>query len=102
MTGHEKIANRNIKNAINYIVGEYYNCIQDNCPEYLPESYDALKQEVYKSAMQNLYGPGYAGYGKAPKEMRFAGREFCETRVEVLLKKDGDVQTIAEYCGWEI
>ena len=102
MTEHEKIASRNIRHAINWIVGGYYNCLQDDMPECLPESYDALKKEIYDSAMQNLYAPGYEGFGKAPKEMRFAGAEFIRNRIEKLLKEDGDVQEIADYKGWEM
>ena len=51
-TGHERIAMRNIRHAINWIVGGYYNCIQDHTPEYLPESREALEQAdvvVYNS-----------------------------------------------------
>lgn len=102
MTGHEKIASRNIYHAVNWIVGGYYNCLQDDMPEGLPESYDALKAEIYDSAMQNLYAPGYEGYGKAPREMRFAGAEFCKRRIDELCRKDGDVLEIADYCGWEV
>lgn len=102
MTGHEKIASRNIRHAINWIVGGYYNCLQDDMPEDLPESYEALKAEIYDSAMQNLYAPGYEGCGKAPREMRFAGAEFCKRRIDELCRKDGDVLEIADYCGWEV
>lgn len=77
MNGIEKIAYRNIYHAINYIVGGHYNTIQDNGdPKWLPDSMDALKEEIYDSAMNNLYAPGYEGYGKAPKEMRFSGEAF--------------------------
>lgn len=102
MTEHERIASRNIRHCINWIVGGYYNCLQDDTPEYLPESYDELKAEIYDSAMQNMYAPGYEGYGKAPKEMRFAGSEFIRNRIEKLLKTDEDVQEIAKYKGWEM
>ena len=102
MTEHEKIASRNIRHCINWIVGGWYNCIQDHCPEYLPESKESAIQDIYDSAMQNAYAPGYEGYGKAPKEMRFAGSEFIRNRIEQLLKEDGDFAEIAEYCGWEM
>ena len=102
MTEHERIASRNIRYCINWIVGGYYNCLQDDMPECLPESYDALKREIYVSAMQHLYEPGCEMYCKAPKEMRFAGSEFIRNRIEKLLKEDGDVQEIAKYCGWEM
>ena len=102
MTEHEKIASRNIRHCINWIVGGWYNCLQDDTPEYLPKSKDDAIQEIYDNAMQNLYAPGYEGYGKAPKEMRFAGSEFIRNRIVELLRKDGDMQEIADYCGWEM
>ena len=102
MTEHEKIASRNIHHAINWIVGGWYNCLQDHTPEYLPESMENAIQEIYDACMQNAYAPGYEGYGKAPKEMRFAGAEFIRNRIVELLRKDGDMQEIADYCGWEM
>lgn len=98
-TGHEKIAQRNMRHAFDWIVGGYYNCIQDDCPEYLPESRQALVDEIYTSAMTNLYGPGYEGYGKAPKEMRFAGEKFCRAYIEWKMENDGDAQEIIAVIG---
>ena len=97
MTEHEKIAKRNIKYAINWIVGGYYNCLQDDCPEYLPESREALEEEIYESCMTNLYAPGYEGCGKAPREMRFAGEKFIRYTITEMLDNDGDVEEIADY-----
>ena len=99
MNGHEKIAYKNIKHCINYIVGGYYNCLQDDCPEYLYESHEALENEIYESAITNTYGPGYEGYGKAPKEMRFAGESFIRSTIKKLLDKDDDVATIDHYLA---
>lgn len=99
-TGHEKIAMANIHHAINWIVGGYYNCIQDGCEEYLPESRRSLEDEIYTSAMDNLYAPGYEGIGKAPKEMRFAGEKFCRAYIHWKLDRDEDVAEIAAVQGW--
>lgn len=100
-TGHEAIAARNIHHAINWIVGGYYNCIQDHCPEYLPESREALEAEIYDSAMQNRYAPGYEGYNKAPKEMRFAGEKFCRAYIAWKLDHDDDYQEIAAFQNFD-
>ena len=89
-TGHEKIAVRNIRYAVNWIVGGYYNCIQDGYPEYLPTCRKDLADEIYSSAMTNLYRDGYEGYGKAPTEMRFAGERFCRAYIDWMLDNDGD------------
>lgn len=100
MTGHERIAKKNIVGAFNWIVGGYYNCIQDGYEEDLPETREDLINEVYESAMENAYGPGYMGCGKAPKEMRFAGKEFCMGVINHLMESDGDAKEIAEVKGW--
>ena len=102
MTGNEKIAYRNVRGAFNWIVGGYYNCLQDDDTDYLPESREALINEIYDSAMNNLYTPGFEQIGKAPKEMRFAGKEFIMERIEKLAESDGDFVEIAECCGWEV
>ena len=99
MTGNEKIAYNNIKHCINWIVGGYYNCLQDDTPEYLYESREALEDEIYDSALNNLYAPGYEGYGKAPKEMRFSGEGFIRKTIKELLDKDDDVATIDHYLA---
>lgn len=100
MTAHERIAKRNIVKAFNWIVGGYYNSIQDGYLEDLPDTKEDLRTEIYESSMQNLYDDGYEGFGKAPKEMRFAGREFCYSVIDKLLKTDEDVEEIAEVKGW--
>lgn len=99
-TGHERIAMRNIRYAINWIIGGHYNDLQDGNLEYLPDSLESVEQEVYDSAMQNAYALGYEGYGKAPKEMRFAGTDFCRAYIHWKLSRDGDVQEIAQVAGW--
>lgn len=93
-TGHEKIAIRNIRYAIDWIVGGYYNSLQDGDLEYLPAGREELVEEIYDSAMSDAYGPGYMGCGKAPKEMRFAGEKFCRAYIDYRLEHDGDTAEI--------
>ena len=93
MNGHEKIAAKNIEGAFNWLVGGWYNCLQDGCEEYIP-SLEEAKEEVYCEAMNNLYVGGGEGFGGAPKEMRFAGEEFCRELVEELFLNDGDAEEI--------
>ena len=104
-TGHERIAMRNIKWACYNIVGMHYNDVQDNNPEWLPNSYSDLFEEIYEGAMSNLYAEGYEGYGKAPREMRFAGEAFCKAYIEYLLNNDEnvmyDVEEMKEVAKWE-
>lgn len=100
-TGHERIAMRNIRNAIGWVVGGFYNSLQDGNIEYLPDSLKSLENEVYTSAMNDLYTPGLVVCGKAPKEMRFAGAEFCQAYTHWKLSNDPDVKEIAEAAHWK-
>ena len=52
------------------------------------------KETVYAEAMNNLYKGGNEIIGRAPKEMRFAGEEFCRELVEELFLNDGDAEEI--------
>lgn len=100
MTGIERIAKRNIVNACNYIIGGYYNCLQDEYLKGIPDSRQSVEKEIYSSAMSDLYFDGGFITGKAPKEMRFAGREFCEKVISDYMSSDSDVQEIAEAKYW--
>lgn len=95
-TGHERIAMRNIRHAINWIVGGYYNSLQDGYYEDLPESRETLADEIYTEAMTSAYGEGHVAYNRAPREMRFAGAAFCRAYVEWKLEQDEDVKEIEE------
>jgi hypothetical protein len=97
---HQKIAAENIYHAFNWIVGGYYNNIQDGVPECIPDEEQEIKDEIYDSAMKNLYRKGYEGFDKAPKEMRFAGSQFCRQYIDELWKSDEDVKEISEEKGW--
>ena len=97
MNGNEKIAYRNIKHCINWIVGGYYNCLQDDMTENLYDSRESLEQEIYDACITNRYDVGYEGYGKAPKEMRFSGEAFIRKTIKELLDKDGDLEEIEAY-----
>ena len=93
MNGHEKIAAKNIEGAFNYLVGGWYNCLQDGCEEYIP-SLEEAKETVYCEAMESLYKGGNEIYGESPKEMRFAGEKFCRELIEELFLNDGDAEEI--------
>ena len=95
-TAHEKFAVRNIKHAFNWIVGGYYNCIQDGEPEYLPEDREELADEIYYRAMTDRFGEGCTVLNAAPKQMRFAGEKFCRAYIDWKLDNDGDAAAIFE------
>ena len=95
-TGHEKIAMRNMRHAFNWIVGGYYNCLQDGYLEDLPKDRESLADEIYFEAMTSLYGEGMCIQNKAPREMRFAGEKFCRAYINWKLDNDGDAKEILE------
>ena len=93
MNKHEQIAAKNIEGAFNWFVGGWYNCFLDGLDEDIP-SLEEAKETVYVEAMNNLYRNGNELIGRAPKEMRFAGEEFCRELVEELFLNDGDAEEI--------
>lgn len=99
---HREIAKKNIINACDWIVGGYYNSLQDGDMEYLPESMEELQEEIYSSALENKYTGDGEIYGRAPKEMRFAGSEFCKAIIKEYCESDSDVQEIAEEMNWNV
>ena len=99
-TGHEKIAMQNIRHAINWIVGGYYNDYQDGNYDALPQSRNELEEIVYSESMYNGFGVGVEVWGRAPKEMRFAGEKFCRAYIAWKLDQDEDVKEIAEAVNW--
>ena len=95
--GWEDIAKKNIKNAYDWIVGENENTLQD-CEEDSDEykvsykflhSGEEIIDYIYCEAITTEYSNDGYGGGKAPKEMRFAGKEFCIDYITSLLESDG-------------
>ena len=92
MTKHERIAARNIRAAFNFEVGGIYNAYQDG--EDINLSIEEMKDIVYDCAISDYYGAGTCQLGRAPKEMRFAGKEFCKNYIDKLFAEDEDVAEI--------
>ena len=92
---------RNVRHAVNYIVGGYYNCIQDNTLEYLPKSLQDLIDEIYESSVNNEYDVGYCGYGRKTRT-RLSSKEAIVKYIKELLRDEGDVMAIAEEQGWDL
>lgn len=101
LSKHEIIAKRNIMNAINWIVGGYYNDIQDGCLEYFPSSMQELEDEIYRDSLVHKFSTNGVQYDRAPKEMRFAGGTFCRNLIHEELVKDSYVAEIAKTMGWK-
>ncbi len=99
MTGHERIAAKNIRGAIHWIVGGYYNAYQDGYDEYVPKSKQSIIEEVYDAVMSDAYGYTF-NFGRAPREMRFAGKEFIMNYITKKINEDEDVAELAEHYGW--
>lgn len=96
--GWEKIAKRNLKNAYNWRVGEIWNAVQDG--DMTEEQFNNWIQtealdDIYHEAITTLYTGDSCG-GEAPKEMRFAGKDFCYKYLISLFKKDNYTVTVPE------
>ena len=102
MNGTERIAYRNIKGVFNWEVGGWYNCIQDGCEEYIPDTLEEAKQIVYDGSLNDASGDGWYSCGRAPREMRFAGADFLHECVDYLFSRDDDVAAIAKEKGWTV
>lgn len=89
--GWEKIAKENIENAYHWNVGGYENSVSDG--EMTQEEFDEwIKNEAINTIYQEAITTKYTGEscgGKAPSEMRFAGKKFCMEYIIELLKNDG-------------
>lgn len=101
MNGTQRIAFANIKGVFDWEVGGWYNCIQDGCPEYIPDTLEDAKELIYEEALNDLSRPGFYAVGRAPREMRFAGTEFLHACLDWLFETDGDAAAIAEEKGWK-
>jgi hypothetical protein len=102
MNGQQKIAYRNIKGVFNWEIGGWYNCIQDNCIEDIPDTIEDAKDIIYEESLVHTAREGYFGCGKAPREMRFAGSEFIHGVIDELFATDDDALEIADVKGWNV
>ena len=95
MNEHERLAKNNIEKAFDSIIGDYYNMFMDDCLDtFDPEE---VKNEIYESAMVDLYDNGGVFYDRAPKEIRFAGSNFCKKLIDELFDKNEDVMEIIQH-----
>lgn len=93
MTKHEKIAARNLRAAFDFEIGGAYNAYLDGGDYDFP-TLEEMKDFVYTCAINDYYVPGICHVGGAPKEMRFAGKEFCMKYLDKLFAEDADVAEI--------
>lgn len=96
MNGHQKIAARQIKYAINWEVGGLENATYDN-PEDSEEyknatealaDHQGLIDWVYDGIMSNTYGKGSVSC-RPTDEVKFAGEGFLRHYIDYMLKKEG-------------
>jgi hypothetical protein len=93
---------RNIKNAFNDLIGEYYNSYLDGYVEYLPDSIEMVINEIYDNSVNNEYiEPGFSIRGKGI-DIKFCGKENITNYIVELLKKDADVKELAEEKNWNL
>ena len=93
MNAHQKVAMQNIKGAFNSEVGAMYNSYIDGYE--ITVSLQDMKDIVYDCAINDDYRiPGMICFGKAPRQMRFAGKQFCLDYIDKLFAEDPDVEEI--------
>lgn len=101
MTGHQKIAKKNLTNAFNWIVGGYYNAILDECFDDTEAPYERrenLFKEIYDSVMVDDYRlPGTVLYDAPVYSMRFAGKNFIRNELNSMLDNDSDAQFVINW-----
>lgn len=89
--GWELIAKQQLNNAYNWIVGGNENAVSDGDmteEEFNKWIANEALEEVYHEAITTKYHEDACG-GKAPSEMRFAGKKFCHKYLMRLFEKDG-------------
>lgn len=89
--GWELIVKQQLNNAYNWIVGGNENAVSDGDmteEEFNKWIANEALEEVYHEAITTEYHEDACG-GKAPSEMRFAGKKFCRNYLSGLFEKDG-------------
>ena len=92
MTGHEKIAARNIKNCFNFEIGGMYNAYLDGETDF--PTLEEAKDMIYYLSMNDRYSSHVCQVDCAPIEMRFAGTDFCREYINKLFAEDIDALEI--------
>ena len=88
LTKHQKVAAEQLENAYNWIVGGYYNTIQDGEAEEMPPVEDMF-DEVMEEATTHLYGKGMCSQKPAPAAVNFAGKKFLIETLVTLFEAEG-------------
>lgn len=87
-TTHQKVAAEQLENAYNWVVGGYYNTVQDGEAEEMPPVEDMF-EEVMEEATTHLYGKGMCSQKPAPAAMNFAGKKFLIETLTSLFEAEG-------------
>lgn len=82
MNKHQQLAVRACKQEFNYVVGGYYNSYQDGYEDEIP-SLEEAKKLIYDMVVGNY-----------PKEVKFAGSDFCKKIINQMFAKDEDAREI--------
>ena len=92
MTGFEKIAAINIKKCFNYEIGSLYNAFLDGETNF--PTIEEVKNMIYTLSIHNKYIKSDCIIGRAPKEIKFAGKDFCLRYIDYLFENDDDASEI--------
>lgn len=92
MNKHEMIAKANIKNCFNFEIGGMFNACLDGETDF--PTIEEAKDMIYTLAINDRYSGGSCYVDQAPREMRFAGKDFCMRYIDWLFANDPDVAEI--------
>lgn len=92
MDKHQQLVVRTAKAICNYEIGGWINLIYDgdDYADYIPATREDAVNWVCNMVAD-----------EAPKEARFAGKEFLEMVVRCCFKKDADIEEIAYTMNWK-
>lgn len=101
MNERQKKAYRNIVHASNWLIGGLENTVSDygedsvegRNAKYTLDNHELLVNELYDTAISEVYEEGSCQFGKAAekflRDIRFCGREWLMERCERRIRKMG-------------
>lgn len=94
MNKHERTAFRVIRITFLDDSGDWYNLYQDGELDYIPDTIEKAKKQVYLDAVE------YGVSNPRTKEMMFATTQFMTDVIDWLFANDEDIEEISKAKGW--
>lgn len=88
------IIEREVQEAVNYLMAEMYNNIQDGTTECLPSSIAEIEQIVLDSVTRNKYRDGCVYYNQAVAAVKYANYYDLRDIIKKTLMDNADYRAI--------